>query len=77
MNDLVENLYIPLFESPPIVKASFMFKMLDFDGDGYLHASDLVRAQELIDEISDFGQELAKLSNYYIQTLLKSRGKIR
>lgn len=77
MNDLIENLYIPLFESPPIIKASFMFKMLDFDQDGYLHASDLTQTQEIIDELSDFGQELAKLSNYYIQIYLKSRGKIR
>ena len=42
MNDFVEHFYIPLFESPPVVKANFMFKMLDFDNDGYLHASDLV-----------------------------------
>ena len=42
MIDFVENFYIPLFDSPPIVKASIMFKMLDFDEDGYLHASDLV-----------------------------------
>ena len=49
---------MPLFEKPPIVKASFMFKMLDFDDDNYLHASDLVEAQEIIDELSDFGEEL-------------------
>ena len=35
-----------------------MFKMLDFDDDNYLHASDLVEAQEIIDELSDFGEEL-------------------
>ncbi len=45
MDDVIELLYIPLFDSPPIVKANFMFRMLDFDGDGYLHASDLVHAQ--------------------------------
>ena len=39
-----------------------MFRLLDFDNDGYLHASDLVEAQEYIDEVSDFGQELNKLS---------------
>ena len=55
MDDLIENLYLPLFESPPIVKANIMFKMLDFDEDGYLHASDLVVAQQYIDELSDFG----------------------
>ena len=42
MIDFVENFYVPLFESPPVVKAKFLFKMLDFDDDGYLHASDLV-----------------------------------
>lgn len=45
MDDFVEQFYIPLFESPPIVKANFMFKILDFDDDGYLHASDLVEVQ--------------------------------
>ena len=50
---------MPLWEDPdPLARAKFMFKMLDFDSDGYLHASDLVRAQELIDIESDFGQEL-------------------
>ena len=53
---------MPLFEKPPIDKANFMFRLLDFDNDGYLHASDLVEAQEYIDEVSDFGQELNKLS---------------
>ena len=77
MNDFVESFYVPLFDSPPVVKAGFMFKMLDFDDDGYLHASDLVQAQQFVDELSDFGQELAKLSNYYIQQYLKSRGKVR
>jgi Ca2+-binding EF-hand superfamily protein len=40
----VEKFYKPLFEESPIIKAQFMFKMLDFDEDGYLHASDLVEA---------------------------------
>ena len=62
MEDLIEQLYLPLFEKPPIDKANFMFRLLDFDNDGYLHASDLVEAQEYIDEVSDFGQELNKLS---------------
>ena len=57
-DQFIEKFYIPLFEKPPIVKANFMFKMLDFDGDNYLHASDLVEAQEIIDELSDFGEEL-------------------
>lgn len=55
MSDFVEEFYVPLFDSPPVVKASFMFRMLDFDDDGYLHASDLVQAQQYIDELSDFG----------------------
>lgn len=76
-DQFIDNFYYPLFEHPPIVKASFMFKMLDFDNDGYLHASDLVQAQEFIDELSDFGEELQKLSEYYIRTYLDSRGKIR
>ena len=54
-----------------------MFRMLDFYNDGYLHASDLVQAQQLNDELSDFGEELTKLSQYYINTYLESRGKIR
>ena len=32
-----------------------MFKLLDFDNDGYLHASDLVQAQQFVEEESDFG----------------------
>ena len=51
--------------------------MLDFDDDGYLHASDLVEAQEFIDELSDFGQELSKLANYYIKAYLDNRGKVK
>lgn len=54
-----------------------MFKMLDFDDDGYLHASDLVNAQAYCDELSEFGEELAKLSNYYIKIYLASRSKIK
>ena len=77
MDDLIENLYMPLFESPPIVKANIMFKMLDFDDDGYLHASDLVMAQQYIEELSDFGQELSKLANYYIKAYLDNRGKVK
>ena len=42
MSDFVDNFYYPMFESPPVVRANIMFKMLDFDEDGYLHASDLV-----------------------------------
>lgn len=47
-----------------------MFKMLDFDEDGYLHASDLVKAQEFCDDMSEFGEEITKLSNYYIKIYL-------
>ena len=77
MNDFIQNLYLPLFESPPIVKANIMFKMLDFDDDGYLHASDLVIAQQYIDELSDFGEELSKLAHYYIKAYLDNRGKVK
>ena len=76
-DEFIEKFYIPLFEKPPIVKANFMFKMLDIDGDGYLHASDLVECQDIIDELSDFGEEVTKLSQYYLNTYLESRGKIR
>jgi len=44
MDDFVNYFYIPLFESPPVVKASFMFRMLDFDDDGFLHARDITDA---------------------------------
>lgn len=44
MDQFIGRFYVPLFESKPIVKAQFMFDLLDFDGDGYLHASDLVQA---------------------------------
>lgn len=54
-DQFIDNFYIPLFESAPILKAQFMFRMLDFDGDGYLHASDLVQAQGFLEEESDFG----------------------
>ena len=76
-DQFIDNFYIPLFESAPLLKAQFMFRMLDFDGDGYLHASDLVQAQGFLEEESDFGQEIKKLTTYYIQTYLKSRGKMR
>lgn len=59
METFVEKFYKPLFEEPPIIKAQFMFKMLDFDNDGYLHASDLVHAQTYCDELSEFGEEIA------------------
>ena len=57
--------------------ANFMFRILDFDGDGYLHASDLVQAQSYCDELSEFGDEITKLSDYYIKIYLESRSKIK
>lgn len=71
-DDFIKNFYVPLFDSVPIVKAKFMFKILDFDGDGYLHASDLVQAQQFVDELSEFGEELNKLVDYYVQCQLKT-----
>ena len=44
-DDFVEQFYTPLFNSPPIEKAIFMFRLLDFDNDGYLDARDLDKAQ--------------------------------
>ena len=59
IDDFIENFYVPLWESEdPLDRARFIFKLMDFDGDGYLHASDLVRTQEVIDTESDFGQEI-------------------
>jgi len=66
MDEFIEGFYTPLFDSAPIIKAQFMFRLLDFDNDGILHASDLVQAQQFVDELSDFGQELTTLANYYI-----------
>ena len=43
-----------------------MFKLLDFDNDGYLHASDMIQTQEHIDPESDFGEEIQKLMDYYL-----------
>lgn len=77
METFIEKFYKPMFEEPPVIKAQFMFKMLDFDEDGYLHASDLVKAQDFCDELSEFGEEIAKLANYYIKVYLESRGKIK
>ena len=54
-----------------------MFRMLDFDADGYLHASDIVEAQQFIDELSDFGEELTKLAQYYIDVYLESGGEFK
>ena len=68
MDDFIKHFYVPLFEAVPMIKAQFMFKVLDFDCDGYLHASDLVQAQHYVDELSDFGVELNKLADYYVQT---------
>ena len=77
MIDFIEKFYRPLFEEPPLVMANFMFRILDFDGDGYLHASDLVQAQSYCDELSEFGDEITKLSDYYIKIYLESRSKIK
>ena len=75
VDDFIEQLYVPLWESEdPLARARLMFRMLDFDGDGYLHACDLVRAQELVDAGSDFGGELQKLVDFYVRTQLKNRG---
>lgn len=53
-----------------------MFKLLDFDNDGYLHAFDLSEVDKLVESISDFGQEINKLIKYYVGIHLKSKGKI-
>ena len=75
IDDFIEKFYVPLWEDEdPLARARFMFKMLDYDGDGYLHASDLVRAQEAVDTGSDFGQELQKLVDFYVRTQLKNAG---
>ena len=56
---------MPLFESQDSLdRAKFMFKLMDFDNDGYLHASDMIQTQEHIDPESDFGQEIQKLMDY-------------
>ena len=51
-----------------------MFKMLDIDQDGYLDANDIDDAWELADKISDFGQEINKLVQYYVSVNLKNKG---
>lgn len=43
-DQFISNFYTPLYKSSPIARARFIFRMLDFDEDGYLHASDLVTA---------------------------------
>ena len=72
-----EKFYKPMFEDVPLARANLMFKMLDFDGDGFLHASDLVEAATYCDELSTFGEELSKLSDYYIKVYLESRVRIK
>ena len=76
MDDFIDQFYKPLFDMTPMDKANFMFKLIDFDNDGIIHASDLVEAQQYIEELSDFGQEMAKLSEHYIQSYLKMKGKL-
>lgn len=68
---------MPLFTGTPLTRANWLFSMLDFDNDGYLHASDLVEAQRYADPLSDFGLELELLVNYYVTIHLKSKGKIK
>ena len=76
IDDFIEKFYQPLWEADdPLARARFMFTMLDFDGDGYLLASDLVRALELIDGASDFGQEFQKIVDFYVTTHLKTNDK--
>ena len=48
-----------------------MFKLMDFDNDGYLHPSDLLSTKELIDPESDFGEEVSMLMDYALHTLMK------
>ena len=72
-DDFIDQFYTPLFDSPPIEKALFMFRMLDFDNDGFLDARDLDKAQEFVDKQSDFGAELSKLTSYYVKIYLKSQ----
>ena len=43
LDDFLENFYMPLFESQDSFdRAKFMFRLMDFDNDGYLHASDMI-----------------------------------
>lgn len=44
MDDFIDQFYKPLFDMTPMDKANFMFKLIDFDNDGIIHASDLVEA---------------------------------
>ena len=74
LDEFIQKFYMPLWEAPPIQKAKIMFRMLDFDNDGILHASDLVTAQEYFDELSDFGEEITKLGDYYVQVYLSNGG---
>ena len=50
--------------------------MMDFDHDGYLHPSDLICTQELIDPESDFGMEVAKLMDFALQNIMKDESGI-
>ena len=76
-DDFIEKFYTPLFNSANMVKANFMFQMLDFDEDGYLHASDLVQAQQYVDEMSDFGEELQSLTSHYTNSFMAGRGTLK
>ena len=70
--DFIQQFYTPLFDSPPIEKAIYLFRLLDFDNDGYLDARDLDKAEQFVDKQSDFGAELSKLTTYYVKVYLKS-----
>ena len=70
--DFVQQFYTPLFDSPPIEKAIYLFRLLDFDNDGYLDARDLDKAEQFVDKQSDFGAELSKLTTYYVKVYLKN-----
>ena len=63
---------MPLFESnDPLDRVKIIFKLMDFDDDGYLHPSDLINTQELIDPESDFGQEVEVFLTHATKTLMK------
>ena len=58
IDKFIEDFYMPLFQGTPFMRANWLFSMLHFDGDGYLHATDLVEAQRYADPLSDFGLEV-------------------
>ena len=71
--DFKEKFYDILLEpeNSSKVKTSFIFQMLDFDSDGVLNATDLLRTFEAVSMDCKFGRELHRLMTWFTEKNIK------